>query len=39
MPRRYKGASVRDLQALAPWAILAGLVVLGVLALLERCGG
>jgi hypothetical protein len=28
--RRYKGARVDDLQALAPWAILAGVVVLAL---------
>jgi hypothetical protein len=38
MPRRYKGTRVDDLQALAPWAILAGVVVLGVLALVKGCG-
>jgi len=39
MRRRYKGIRTDDLQAMAPWAILAGVVLLGVLALLERCGG
>jgi hypothetical protein len=34
-PRRYKGIRRDELEALAPWAILAGLVVL---ALVKGCG-
>lgn len=39
MPRRYRGARIGDLLALLPWAIITGLAAVGVLALLERCGG